>query len=120
MAKVGRKPAKLDANQVAHLAGLGLTIEQISAALGISDTTFYKNKKLKPKIAEAWKRGKARRIAKVADSLLKRAEESSDTAAIFYLKAQAGWRDKQIIEHEGNSDAAPIRITLIGRDPEDE
>ena len=40
---------------------------------------------------------------RVAKSLFRQAIDGNISAAIFWLKAQAGWREVQVVEHTGTS-----------------
>lgn len=106
----------------------GLTDEQIAHNMGIGTSTLYNWKKEHLEIVESLKKGKEVIDRQVENALLKRAlgykydevtiEESDDgfkkkiitkevvpdtTAQIFWLKNRksAEWRDKQVVEHEG-------------------
>lgn len=110
----------------------GLTDEQIAYNLGISTTTFYEYKKAYTEFSEALKKGKEVIDRQVENALLKRAlgynyiettreadengtlyitkevtkEVQPDTTAqIFWLKNRKPkeWRDKQEIEHSGET-----------------
>ena len=48
----------------------------------------------------AMKRGRAKANIKVGNALMKAIEGGNVTAIIFYLKARAGWTEKQQIEAE--------------------
>lgn len=62
------KPSiKIDTQQAETLAAQGLTNEQIASALGISESTLYKNKKENKDFLEALTRGRARGIAVVTN-----------------------------------------------------
>jgi len=95
--------------QAEAYASRGLTTEQIALALGIGETTIYEKFKLYPNFREAINRGKSKGIAHVANALLKNVDNGNVTAQIFYLKAQAKWRDGNLIEHTGK-DGEAIQI----------
>lgn len=69
------------------MAGIGIKHADIAAALAISPVTLRKYCKAELSV------GKTRTITKVADSLVRQALAGNMTAAIFFLKTQAGWRD---------------------------
>ena len=46
-----------------------------------------------PEIAERCKRGKARAIGTIAQTLISKARAGDTASMIFYLKTQAGWRE---------------------------
>jgi DNA-binding XRE family transcriptional regulator len=82
-------------NMVRSLSGLGITQDQICAILDISRNTLTKYYEDELKV------GKAQANSKVAENLFRIATGSthgSVTAAIFWLKCQAGWKDTNTIE----------------------
>lgn len=89
------EPTDEDVAKVRLYAGLGTTQEQVAALIGISVDTLTKNKRT----AEAWRTGKTETIAKVAGTLVRKALSGDTVSAIFYLKTQGGWREKQQIDH---------------------
>lgn len=108
MAKRGPKkwvPTPEDMAKIKLYAGLGSTQEQIAAILGKSVDTLKRN----PEICEALAAGKAETITKVAGKLVQQALKGNMTAAIFYLKTQAGWKEREVHEHVG-ADGGPIAI----------
>lgn len=103
MSKKKTKPRiELDLKQVETLAANGLTQQQIADALGISARTLYNQKKLNADFAEAIKKGKAKGIAIVTNKLMEQAKEGNTTAIIFFLKTQAGWKERQEIDVKSN------------------
>lgn len=92
---------KFDYKEVTNLAARGLTLEQVGAALGVTGRTIINRLNDDPEFADAFEKGRAKGIAKVADALFKNAVEENNTAAqIFFLKSRGGWKetDKQEIE----------------------
>ena len=79
--------------QVEALASV-LTTEQIADYLGVSRTTFYEIRERQPEVSEHYKKGRARAVGSVAQGLLKKAKNGDTASAIFYLKTQAGWRER--------------------------
>lgn len=80
---------------VRSLSGLGITQDQICSILGISRNTLTKYYEDELKV------GKAQANSKVAENLFRIATGSnhgSVTAAIFWLKCQAGWKDTNTLE----------------------
>lgn len=70
-----------------------LTKEQIADYFGMSRPTFDAVLERDEDVSLHYKRGKARAIHSVARNLVKKAMDGNMTAAIFYLKTQAGWRE---------------------------
>ena len=94
--KVGRKRINLDLEQVENLASRGLGTTQIVRALGVSWSTIDRSRKRSEDFEEALKRGKARGLAQVTNSLFTSATDGNVTAQIFYLKNQdpKTWKDR--------------------------
>lgn len=86
--------------QIVQLSRLAryLTTDQIADVFGFTDRTLRKKMHNDPRIRSAYKRGKARAIRSVARSLITMATKGKNvSAAIFYLKTQAGWRETEHI-----------------------
>ncbi len=94
--KVGRKRIEIDLEQVENLASRGLGTTQIARALGVSWSTIDRNRKRSEEFEETIKRGKARGLAQVTNSLFTSATDGNVTAQIFYLKNQDAktWKDR--------------------------
>jgi hypothetical protein len=94
--KGGRKKINIDLEQVENLASRGLGTTQIARALGVSWNTIDRNRKRSVDFEDAIKRGKARGLAQVTNSLFTSATDGNVTAQIFYLKNQDAktWRDR--------------------------
>lgn len=103
--KAAKKPGKprieIDIARVTELASRGLSQGQIAAALGISERTLRNRKTESAEFAEAIEKGQALGIEAVANALFDNAEGGNVTAQIFFLKARAGWREKQEVELTG-------------------
>ena len=91
---------ELDLEKVEEYAGLGLTREEIALSLGVSYSTLNRRVKESEEVDAAMKRGHAKANIKVGNALMKAIEGGNVTAIIFYLKARAGWTEKQKIEAE--------------------
>ena len=103
MATAGRKPKTLTAEQMSQVEALAayLTQDQIADYFGISDKTLREMMLRDEDISTAYKRGKAKAVGSIAQSLLTKARNGDTTSQIFYLKTQAGWRETQKLEHTG-------------------
>jgi len=118
--KGGRPPINLTDEQVAQIEALGsvLSIEQIADYFGISKTTFYAIMERQPEVNERYKKGKAKAIGSVAQGLLQQARDGNTTAAMFYLKTQAGWRETQNIDHTtGGEKMTGLTVSFIDATP---
>lgn len=85
------QPTERDRKQVKTLAGMGVPHEQLCKLIGVSKPTLEKHfrAELDTGLAEA--------NAQVAQSLFKMATDKDRpnvAAAIFWMKAQAGWQDR--------------------------
>ena len=94
--KAGRKRIELDLEQVENLAARGLGTSQIARAMGVSWDTIDRNRKRSADFEGALKRGKAKGLAQVTNSLFTSATDGNVTAQIFYLKNQdpKTWKDR--------------------------
>lgn len=84
-----------NARMVTQLSGLGLPHEQICSILNISKPSLYKY------YQEDLIKGKATANAKISENLFKIATgtgREAVTACIFWLKTQARWTEKQVLE----------------------
>jgi len=102
MTNKGGQPAKiLTPEQVIEVGALAsvLSQEQIADYFGIARNTFIAICERQPEVLEQYKKGKAKAIDEVAKGLIRQAKEGNTSAAMFYLKTQAGWRETQHIDH---------------------
>lgn len=85
--------------RIFELAGR-LTADDTAGYFGIFKNTFYKILERQSEAMEAFFKGKSHAINTVSEALYRKAIGDSDigdtTAATFYLKAFAGWKDVNI------------------------
>lgn len=102
MAKIGRQgdgggrpSVRFDEAQIAQVEALAavLTKGQLADYFGISENTFRAVENRQIEVSEAYQKGRAKAIASVASNLISSARKGNITAAIFYLKTQAGWKE---------------------------
>lgn len=95
--KGGRPIIELTDEQVIQVKALAqyLSKEQIADYLGVARSTFDAILERDEQVFIHYKKGKASAIANVAKGLVQQAIEGNITAAIFYLKTQAGWKETQ-------------------------
>ncbi len=84
-----------------------LTTQQLADYFGIGRTTFFAILERDADVSERYKRGKAKAIGAIAQSLIAKARAGDTTSMIFYLKTQGGWPETQAIEHSG-PDGGPV------------
>lgn len=111
---MGRKPKELTTKQISEVETLAavLSQEQIADYFGIARNTFTAMMDRDPSILEQYKKGKARAIKEIGGGLIQEARGGNLTAAMFYLKTQAGWREKDKIEDNGDSPSVPVTFTV--------
>ena len=116
--KPGRKRIKVDLEKVEELASRGLGPVQIARALGVSWNTIDRNRKRSAEFEDTLKRGKAKGLATVTNSLFQNALDGNVTAQIFYLKNTdpETWSDRQQVDHQVNlNDIIRDRKVLIDK-----
>ena len=115
------EPTEERRRQVEGMAGNGLTQAQIARVMRVGETT------LKTHYAEELARGSALATAMVGQSLYRMAtdwmqppgegeprkgpDKAAVAAAIFWMKARAGWSEKVKLEHSGDA-ANPLAVLL--------
>ncbi len=115
MAQPLKELSDKQAAQVEALAAY-LSKQQIADYLGVSRVTFDAILERDDNVSLHYKKGKAKAIANVAQGLVKQAIEGNMTAAIFYLKTQAGWKETNTVDHtssDGSMRPSPTRIELV-------
>jgi hypothetical protein len=93
----GRPVISLSEDQINEISALAsvLTKGQLADYYGMSENTFRAVEERQPEVFEAYKKGRARAISTVAGNLIKQAANGNTSAAIFYLKTQAGWKEQE-------------------------
>ena len=116
MAKVGRPRTELTEEQIAQVEALAacLTQDQIADYFGIGRGTFQEMLKRDDRISVLYKSGRSKAIQDIANSLLMKARNGDTASAIFFLKTQAKWAEKQEIEHSGDM---VFRVNLSAIEP---
>jgi len=88
---------------VEELAARGLTLDRVARSLGISLRTLQRKKRELSQFGQALEDGHATAVATMSNRLWEMAMNGDVTAAIFWLRARAGWRD---------SDAAGVGVNV--------
>jgi hypothetical protein len=102
----GRPPVVFDEHQTKMVESLAsvLSKKQLADYFAISETTLRAVEDRQPEVSDAYKKGKAKAIAGIASNLISQARKGNMTAAIFYLKTQAGWREQDTTTISTNED----------------
>lgn len=82
-----------DLRIIEDMAGRGARLSDIALIIGVSDSTLDRWLE-QPEVRTAYQRGRILATDHVAGTLYNLATEGEVTAAIFWLKCQAGWIDK--------------------------
>lgn len=106
---VGRPPVEIDMEVVRRSAGIGCTINEIAAVLGIARSTMYKYMELDPGIQTAIDEGRDNGCSTLRRFQWQRAEAGSDTMCIWLGKQMLGQKDRS--ELTGSEDG-PIRVLV--------
>ena len=73
-----------------------LTTDMIADSLKIPRRTFFKILERDEEVAALYKKHKSDKVAEVASNLVNKAIGGDTTAAIFFLKTQAGWSENKL------------------------
>lgn len=94
----GRPMIIFDEAQIAQVEALAAVMSkrQLCDYMSVGETTFREIEGRQPEVSDAYKRGKAKAIGSIGQSLIQQAKNGNIAAAIFYLKTQAGWRETDI------------------------
>ena len=114
--KGGRPPRVLTDKEITQVEALGavLSLEQLADYFGISRVTFYAIMERQPDVSLHYKRGKAKAIGLVSQGLLKKAREGDNSAMMFYLKTQAGWKETSVVDNTSSDGSmTPTKITRV-------
>lgn len=104
------------------LATQGLTMVQIASVLGMGESTLHEKKARFLDFSEAIKKGKAKGIASITNSLFNKALSGSETSMIFYLKNRdpENWEDVQKRHYYGKDKEslfpAEYKVTVVHTD----
>jgi hypothetical protein len=106
----GRKPVKIDLEQLEKLCGLQCTDAEIAAWFHVSTRTIENRRKHRT-FAEAMERGRAKGRISVRRHQMKLLEAGNATMAVWLGKQLLGQRDAITAEHVG-SGGGPIQVTV--------
>lgn len=106
----GRPPVVFDADQVAQVRALAsvLTKSQIADYFCISETTLRAIEERQPEVSDAYKKGRSEAILDISQNLMSQARDGNTTAAIFFLKTKAGWRETDAPQNQ-----QPITLNVV-------
>ena len=117
MAKPGLDITEEIIKEVEIMAGNGLTQQQIYRYYGIGHNYWNKLKKENKELRRAFHKGKSKTILAVSGRLMDKIMCNDLRAIIFYLKTQAGWREKTTINVKGNVKSNDQVLKIETTDP---
>ena len=101
--------------QLCELAAvIGTPHHDIAQLLGITTKTLLKHYRKELDL------GKTRANVKVGGALYNAAVKGNTSAQIFWMKAQAGWREVHIVKHGGDEQGVPIAHAIATSEITDE
>lgn len=93
------KLPQLDLKEIEEQAQFCDSEEEIALSLGVSYSTFRRQKaRDKERFEQAIKTGKLRAKKFVIGKFMQKVREGELTAMIFYLKCKCGWSEKQVLD----------------------
>lgn len=105
------KPDDRTKKQVTLMAGIGLRHDEIAKIIGTSDETLRKYYK---KELESAKSVLNMQVANNLFRIATSAEKGAVSAAIFWMKTRAGWRETIDISNEdGSLKPEPVQIAVM-------
>ncbi|HTV69117.1 MAG TPA: hypothetical protein VMF90_11330 [Rhizobiaceae bacterium] len=110
MARPSHLPDEVSRRQVEALAGYGVPEPSLAAMIGIDPKTLRKHYRFE------LDHGHAKANAKVAENLYRKATgdgRESVTAAIFWLKTRAAWKETMVNEHTGHQPVTRINRIIL-------
>lgn len=119
---MARPKKTLTAEQMVQLEALAayLTIEQIADYFGFSDDTLRRRMSEDAEVLRAYKKGKQRTVASIANNLVQKAREGDNACMFFFLKTQAGWRETHELDHKSSDGSMSPKRELTREDMERE
>tara|TARA_B100000676_G_scaffold279433_1_gene302749 strand:+ start:179 stop:553 length:375 start_codon:yes stop_codon:yes gene_type:complete len=121
IAKGGRPTKSLSQDEVTEIETLGAVLNktQLAEYFGMTEKTFRAVEERQPEVFTAYRKAKAKAIAKAGSALMKGINRGDMRAIQFFLKTQAGWTEKnhlQLSKVETPEEGTNVTLTVIGAD----
>lgn len=100
--KGGRPEIEISVDQVARVAGMGLTLTQSAAVIGCSINTLQRRLK-RPEYREVWERGPGQAQAKLMGLLWKAANNGNSRILALMAVNMLGWTSGQKLDQTINN-----------------
>jgi hypothetical protein len=106
---MGRKKIEPDIKEVEHLAGIGLTNEEIADALDISNATLYRRKLDTESFERAIVRGKAKTKRDIGNKTYEKAMSGDSSMLKWFEQSRFGYSEKSETATSGELTVRIIR-----------
>lgn len=99
--RIGRPPIEVDYEQVSKLAGIGCTVAEIGAVLGLGESTVWDRLNRDWEFSEAYKRGREEGKETLRRAQWHKAINDGNPAMLIWLGKQIlGQKDRAELKHE--------------------
>jgi len=111
---MARPRKKLTPKQLDELETLSavLSQEQIADYFGMARSTFNELMTRDTEVSGRYKKGRAKVIRDLGRGLIQKALDGDTVSAMFYLKCQAGWKERSVQEVTG-ADGGPVENRIV-------
>jgi len=106
-------PSRRKRRLVEGMVAAGLPINAVAGLMDISDDTLRKH------YAKELATGHDKAVALMARSVYRRAMQGDTTAALFWLKSKAGWRDRDPLNVQVNNNTLEVKPAQDSKQIED-
>jgi len=106
-------PSRRKRRLVQSLMAQGLTVKAAAEVMDLDDATLRKH------YAKEIETGASKGMALMARSIYRRALQGDTTAAIFWLKSKAGWRDRDPLNVQVNNNTLEVKPAQDSKQIED-
>jgi hypothetical protein len=117
MSKPGLEITEQVIEEIKEMAGNGLTEQQIYRYYGIGHAYWNRLKKQNKELRRAFYQGKSQTIKYVSGCLMDRIRAGDTVCMMFYLKTQAGWREKTTVNIKGDVKSKNQVLKIEATDP---
>jgi transposase-like protein len=99
--RILRTLTEADWAEAEAMAGAGVSLARICAAMNLSETTLRKWRKLRTSLDDAFKKGFAKTEAEIGQTIVERAKKGDLAACIWWEKTRAGRREMRDVASGG-------------------
>ena len=103
----------VDKEDLRAMATAGMTPAQVATYFGMSRPNFLRLMKENLELKEAFQEGLQHVIIKATRVLMNRLDNNDLIAALFVLKARAGWIEQQYVKEKPDTSNAPNVVVYL-------